>query len=181
MDDRSGPAPVDVAAVAQESGPLRWLLTGASPSGDAASAIYGTILAASLLIAIDGGPMQIVLGMVATAVVFWLAHAHVGLIRGVVREQHHVTARDVRATLRQEWPLAQASLSPAAPMLLAWLGLIGVDTARSLGVAICMLGLLAWGIVISRAAGLGRRGTLLTIGINLGLGLVLVVLKYLVH
>ncbi len=181
MGDRRAPTDVDVTAGAGETGSLRWLLPGVSPSGDAASAIYGTILAASLLIAIDGGPMQIVLGMVATAVVFWLAHAHVGLIRGVVREQHHVTGDDVRRTLRQEWPLAQASLSPAAPMLLAWLGLVSVDTARLLGVAICLLGLLAWGIVISRAAELGRRGTALTVGINLGLGLVIVILKYLVH
>lgn len=166
---------------AGESRTLRWALTGATSAGDFASAVYGTILAASLLMAINGGPITILLGVVVTAVIFWLAHVHVAILRNVVRTGRHVTWVDARHALREEWPLAQASLSPVAPMLLAAVDILTVDQARWTGIAICVIGLIAWGIVISRVAGLGRRATALTIGINVALGLVLVVLKWLVH
>lgn len=166
---------------AGESRALRWALTGATSAGDFASAVYGTILAASLLMAISGGPITILLGVVVTAVIFWLAHVHVAILRNVVRSGRHVTWADTRHALREEWPLAQASLSPVAPMLLAAVDILTVEQARWTGIAICVIGLIAWGIVISRVAGLGRRATALTIGINVALGLVLVVLKWLVH
>jgi hypothetical protein len=58
------------------------------------------------------------------------------------------------------------------------------DTAadRALGRrGICVAELVAWDVAISRLAGLGRRGTVLTIGINVVLGIVLIGLKLIVH
>lgn len=160
---------------------LRWAVTGRTSRGDFASAIYGTILAASLLMAVPGGPLQIMASVIITAVVFWLAHVHVALMRGVARTGEHVTWPTARVALIEEWPLAQASISPAAPMLLAAIGLIGVDGARWIGIAICVVSLVAWGIVVSRRANLGRQATARTIAINVTLGLTLVVLKVIVH
>lgn len=160
---------------------LRWALTGASQDGDAASAVYGTILAASILIASAGGPGVVFLTAIGTGVVFWLAHAHVALTRSVVRQGEHIDLRKVRTTLTEEWPLVQASLSPAAPLLLAMLGIIGETLATEIGIAICFVGLIAWGFVIARAARLSRRHTVIAVGINVCLGLLLVVLKVLLH
>ena len=167
--------------ITQHSRALRWALTGTARFGDAASAVYGTILAASLLIAIDGGPIMIMASIMLTALVFWLAHVHVALLRSVVRRGEHVRWRDARAVFIDEWPLAQASLTPIAPMLLAAFGLLSVADARTIGVSICVVELIAWGAVISRSADLGRRATLLTIGINAAFGLILIVLKFIVH
>lgn len=173
--------PLDLSDASKDSLLLRWALTGASRDGDAASAIYGTILAASILIASAGSPGIVFLTMISTGIVFWLAHAHVSLMRSVVRRGEHVDRHKIRATLTEEWPLVQASLSPAAPLLLAVFGVIGETLATEIGIGICFAGLIAWGLVISRAARLSRRQTLIAVGINVALGLLLVVLKTLLH
>ena len=173
--------PLDLEEAARGSLLLRWALTGASEGGDAATAVYGTILAASLLIAVGGGPGIRLLGIIGTGVVFWLAHAHVTLIRRVVRDGEHIHLPEVRHALAQEWPLVQAGVSPAAPMALAYLGLIGTERAVQAGLAICLIGLVAWGLVVARAAGLTRRQTAVAVGVNVALGLALVGLKAILH
>lgn len=166
---------------AADSRVLRWALTGGTSYGDFASAIYGTILAGSLLIAIAGGPLMIIATTLITAVVFWLAHVHVSLVREVVRSREPLTWRATRRALYEEWPLAQASLSPLVPMVLAAADLITVGEARTLGVLICLIGLIAWGIVIARVAHFGRRQTAWMITVNVTLGMALIVLKIIVH
>lgn len=160
---------------------LRLVLTGASAAGDAGSAVYGTIVAASVLLAAGGGALSIVLSMLAAGTVFWLAHAHVALVRAFVRDHTAVTGRRVADTLAQEWPIVQATFLPATPLVLAIFGVFSLDTARWFGVLICLVGLAAWGIVLSRSAHLSRRYSMMVIGINLGLGLLIVGLKVLIH
>jgi hypothetical protein len=171
----------DIAGVTSESRALRWALAGAARAGDAASAVYGTILAASLLIAVGGSPTAMLATIVVTALVFWIAHVHVELLRTVVRRGEHVSWAHARHALAHEWPLAQAALTPMAPLVLAAVGLVGVPMARTIGVSICLVQLIAWGVVISRTAGLGRRATLITVGINAAFGVALIVLKFIVH
>jgi hypothetical protein len=160
---------------------LRWAATGASASGDAGSAVYGTIVAASVLLGARGGPLSIALSMLAAGTVFWLAHAHVALLRTFVREGTRITPRRIAETLTHEWPIVQATFLPAIPLALAALGLIGVETGRWAGVLICLIGLVAWGIVVSRGARLSRSSSLLVVGINLALGLLIVILKVVIH
>ncbi len=174
-------APLDVRSEAQRRWWLRMLLTGASDGGDAASAVYGTILAASVLVAVEAGPLITLLAVLATGVVFWLAHVHVAVMRGVVRGGEHVDAARIRHAMVEEWPLVQACVSPALPLLLAVVGVISTTTAINAGLAICLLGLVAWGVVVSRAAELNRRQTVLAVGINAGLGVLMIVLKAILH
>ena len=173
--------PLDLDSAAKNSLLLRWALTGASQDGDAASAVYGTILAASILIASAGGPGTVFLTVIGTGLVFWLAHAHVALMRRVVRNGEHIDRARVRQALTEEWPLVQASLTPAAPLLLAIFGIISEAAAADIGILVCFTGLVAWGIVVARAAQLDRRHTTLGVGINVALGLLLVLLKVLLH
>ena len=175
--------PLDLHDHAERSWWLRLMLTGRSEGGDAASAVYGTILAASVLIVAysSSSALPAFLGVVGTGIVFWLAHAHVTIMRRVVRDGQHVDARVIRHALTEEWPLVQASLTPAAPLVLAMFGLIEVWVAVDIGVGLCFLSLIAWGIVVARAADLTRRQTLLAIGINAAFGVLLMVLKVLVH
>ena len=174
-------APLNLDDAAKDSVLLRWARTGASQDGDAASAVYGTILAASILIASAGGAGTVFLTVIGTGIVFWLAHAHVAVMRRVVRHGEHIDAHKIRKALTEEWPLVQASLSPAAPLILAMLGIIGETLATDIGILICFVGLVAWGIVVARAAQLSRRHTALAVGINVSLGLLLVVLKVILH
>jgi len=169
--------PLDLQGTVDDSRALRWALTGASRDGDAASAVYGTILAASILIASYGTALEIFISVIGTGLVFWLAHAHVSLMRRVVRRGQTIKTKDVIYTLTEEWPLVQAGLVPAAPMVLAMAGVMSTDNAANLGILICFVGLVAWGIVVARAAELSRRASILAVGVNVGLGLLLVLLK----
>jgi hypothetical protein len=65
--------------------------------------------------------------------------------------------------------------------LLAMVGIISAETAADLGILICFIGLVAWGIVVARAAKLSRRASILAVGVNVGLGLLLVLLKAILH
>ena len=169
--------PLDLQSAVDDSRALRWAITGASKGGDAASAVYGTILAASILIASYGTAVEIFISVIGTGLVFWLAHAHVSVMRRVVRGGQAVTAKDVRRSLTHEWPLVQSSLMPAAPMVLAMVGVVSTDNAANLGILICFVGLIAWGIVVARAAEFSRRASIFAVSVNVGLGLLLVLLK----
>lgn len=169
--------PLDLQGTVDNSRALRWAITGASKDGDAASAVYGTILAASILIASYGTAFEIFISVIGTGLVFWLAHAHVSLMRRVVRRGQTIKTKDVLHTLTEEWPLVQAGLVPAAPMVLAMTGIVSTDNAANLGILICFVGLIAWGIVVARAAELSRRASILAVSVNVGLGLLLVLLK----
>ena len=110
---------LDVSSVTAQSRALRWALTGSARYGDGASAVYGTILTASLLIAVTGDAVMVMGTIALTVLVFWLAHVHVAILRRVVRTGEHVDWAAAHAALIEEWPLAQASLTPLAPILLA--------------------------------------------------------------
>lgn len=160
---------------------LRWVLTGATSAGDAGSAVYGTIVAASVLLASGDGALTTILAMLAAGTVFWLAHAHVALIRDLVGGTRTITGAQVAVTLTREWPIVQATFLPAAPLVLAVIGVISLDTSRWIAVGVCLVGLLAWGVVLARTARLSRRYAALVISINVLLGLLIVVLKVLIH
>ena len=169
--------PLDLQGTVDDSRALRWAITGASKGGDAASAVYGTILAASILIASYGTAVEIFISVIGTGLVFWLAHAHVTVMRRVIRGGQTVEAKDIRRALIEEWPLVQSSLVPAAPMVLAMVGIVNTENAANLGILICFVGLVAWGIVVARAAELSRRASILAVSVNVGHGLLLVLLK----
>ena len=168
-------------AQAQRHWWLRMMLTGASQGGDAASAVYGTILAASILITVTADAFDTFLAVIVTGIVFWLAHVHVAVTRRVIHDKQHIGWPEIRRSLIEEWPLVQASISPAAPLVLAMLGLIGVNAAIDLGLVICLAGLFAWGIVVSRIAHLTRRQTAIAVLVNVGFGVLLVILKSIIH
>lgn len=172
------PTPHDIA---QRHWWLRMMLTGGSEGGDAASAIYGTILAASILVAVTAEALDTFLAVIVTGAVFWLAHVHVAVTRRILRDRQHVGWPEVRHTLIEEWPLVQASFSPAAPLVLAMVGLISTRAAVDLGLAICLLGLTAWGIVVARTARLSRRQGLFAVGVNVAFGVLLIGLKAVIH
>ena len=62
-------------------------------------------------------------------------------------------------------------------MVLAMVGIVNTENAANLGILICFVGLVAWGIVVARAAELSRRASILAVSVNVGLGLLLVLLK----
>ena len=151
-----------------------------SPS-DYAGAIYGSLLAASVVAGTGPGhqppnPGQLIALLLATGVVFWLAHVYAHLV-GEKSSRALVSLTEFRVCARREWPIVQAAVPPAAAVGIGvFLGLSDAGAAW-LALAVAVGSQLGWALYVAAKAG-ATRGRLVAAGvINLLLGLVIVLLK----
>jgi hypothetical protein len=151
--------------------------------GSAIQAVYGLILATSVIAVSydthDAG--RVGSAVLVTAVVFWLAHVYAYLLGRDVVQARRPSAEEVGNALREHGSLVQAVL----PLVLVLgLGAVGAvpDRAALLGATvIALVELAAAGGYAAARGGAGLRGTAVSAGIAPGLGLVIVLLKALVH
>jgi hypothetical protein len=149
---------------------------------DYAAAIYGSLLAASVVVGAAAGghydlsPFRLAVLLLATGLVFWLAHAYARLVGDRL---HHAAAdrREIRRVARHEWPLFQTAVGPAAAALL--FGLVGASdqAAAWAALVVALVQQVGWATFTTARAGAGRLLVLGTALGNLVLGLLIVVLK----
>ncbi|WP_051711271.1 hypothetical protein [Streptomyces sp. NRRL S-350] len=158
-------------------------LPGPVPDGrgsrtDYAGAVYGSMLAASVIAASgvhEPHPrLTLILLLVITGVVFWIAHVY-AQVAGEREVGRRVRWRTVRQVARHEWPLVEASALPALAVLVSpWLG-AGENAWLALGVAVAQQ--VAWATLGARRAGATSGQTAVEGLVNLLLGLVIVAAK----
>jgi hypothetical protein len=147
-------------------------------------AIYGSMLAGSVVVGAAAGaggdyhvePVRLAVLLVATGLVFWLAHAYAMFVGD--RISHTMLDRaEIRRVARHEWPLLQAALPPAAAALLV--GLLGGSDAAAGWVAllVAIAAQVSWATVATRRSGASGPLVLLSGVVNLVLGLLIVILK----
>jgi hypothetical protein len=155
------------------------------PPANLARTIYGTILSTALISAYseypNADPGQIAIAVVFTSAIFWLAHAYSDALAQEAERGEGSPLATARQSLVGEWPLMLGSLPPAAPLLLAPLGLVSDYTAENLAIASGIALVAGWGFVIARRRRLGPVGSLITIAASASFGLVIVGLKAYVH
>ncbi|MFG1813637.1 hypothetical protein ACGFIF_07740 [Kribbella sp. NPDC049174] len=161
---------VDAARAGQERQP-----------SDYAGAIYGSLLAASVVAGTGPGkdpphPVELMVLLLATGVVFWLSHVYAHLV-GERGTGTHLSARHFRAAARRDWPIVQAAVPPAAAAGIgALLGMSDSGVAwLALGVAVGAQ--LGWALYVAAKADATRHRMVAVGVVNLVLGLVLVALK----
>jgi|1186.fasta_scaffold113607_2 hypothetical protein len=147
-------------------------------------AIYGSMLAASVIVGaaaggrggFEMGPPRLAVLLVVTGVVFWLAHGYARLV-GEHLQHTVLSAREIGAVARHEWPLLGAALPPAAVALL--LGLFGTSNTAAAWAAliVAIAGQVGWATVTTFRAGASSAVVLLSALINMALGLFIVMLK----
>jgi protein-S-isoprenylcysteine O-methyltransferase Ste14 len=150
-----------------------------------AAAIYGTIVAAGVLAvssaAADDGSdaLETAVYMVATVVVLWLAHAWAHTLGDRAVSEHE--ARELRQVLVHDLPLALSVLPALAALALA--SLFGASDERAIDAAIwvCAIVLGAAGAGIARREGASTLNVIGSAAGTAALGMVLVVLKAVVH
>jgi hypothetical protein len=161
---------VDAAKLVPERGP-----------SDYAGAIYGSLLAASVVAGTGPGqepphPGQLIALLLATGVVFWLSHVYAHLV-GERSTGSLLSPKEFRVAARRDWPIVQAAVPPAAA---AGIGaLLGLSNAGAawLALAVAVGSQLGWALYVAANAGAGR-GRMVAVGVvNLILGLVIVLLK----
>ena len=148
------------------------------------AAIYGSILAASLVGALgaaDAPPREITLSLLATTIVFAVAHAWSEAVgERIVLRQHGSLAR-LLELIRREWPLVEAGFVPGAAVALAWAGVWSADFGTTLALILAVLQLVGWGVVVGLRTYDHWLQALVVGAVNGFLGLILVALKIAVH
>jgi hypothetical protein len=163
----------------------RWRPRVARTTGSVTEAIYGLILATSVIAVsreYDSSNAGVVgVTVLVTGLVFWLAHVYARVLAGSVSRQRMLDRSEVREVLRHDWPLVEAT----APLLLILaLGVLDVVPDRGAILAATLAALVelaAAGAYAARSSGAGLRGTALSALIAVILGSAVVLLKALVH
>ena len=148
-----------------------------TPGRDYTAAIYGSVLAASVIVGSgnsrDPGPLAILL--LISGVVFWLAHVYAETAASL-HGGWHLTA--IGTALRHEWPLVFAAVPPAITLLIAAaLPEIGPTEGIWLALFVAILEQQAWGLAAARRARLTGSALTGTVLLNLLIGGLIVALK----
>ncbi|MFI7439338.1 hypothetical protein [Nonomuraea indica] len=146
-----------------------------------AGAVYGSLLAASVVAgsAADGTPMaagDLVVVLISTGVVFWLAHLYVQ----VIGQRATLTWRRLRDAGRREWPLAQAAVPPAIAAAMASALGLSDTVATWAAMTVAVTAQVGWAVAAAVRTRYDRGVVVLSGLANLVLGLAIVVLKTLV-
>lgn len=100
---------------------------------DVAGFVYGTILVLAVVTALStdssSGPGVVLEVVLATAVVFWLAHAYAETLQVRLQRTGRTLIADARATLVREATLLEAAILPSIPLALAAAGVFDRDAA----------------------------------------------------
>ncbi|WUH89143.1 hypothetical protein OG900_02685 [Streptomyces sp. NBC_00433] len=147
---------------------------------DYAGALYGSLLAASVIAAAsavgDSPRLQLVVLLLVTGLVFWAAHvyAHLAGERLAGRRLGWAEARRVG---RREWPIVEAAVLPAAAVALSPLLGLGLSGTAWLALAIAVAQQVAWACIGALHAGASRAMASVEGMVNLVLGLAIVLAK----
>ena len=168
-------------ARAAAKGALAWADRVTGVSGSA----YGTILASSIIAALSykkrGDPWVMIGALLATELVFAIAHALSSLLERGRSGGGPPSAADVRGALRYEWPVLKAAWPAVILLLIAGAGLLSADAAVNLALVINAAILFAWGFALMRGRGSTVVAALATGAVACVLGVALVVLKVALH
>jgi hypothetical protein len=146
-----------------------------------ASTVFGTITAMATIAAygraFPDNPWRVEELVVSTAVVLWIAHVYTHALSESISERRPLRFPRLRTLGRRELGILLAAVPPSVALTLGALGLFD-ETASiwlAIGVGLATLGL--EGGRYAQIEHLGTRGTLAAVAANLGLGLVVVLLK----
>jgi hypothetical protein len=161
----------------------------AAEHANPARAIYGTILVMAVITALSHDDSvtsaQLIAGVLATTLVFWVAHVYAEVlgrrVAGEGEEEGRPRWADVVAAARGEWPLVEAALLPVLALVVGLVGLVETQTAVWIATGAGVVELFGYGISAGRRLKLSVGGTVVVGVVNGALGLVIVALKVLVH
>ena len=148
-----------------------------------AGAVYGTIVVLAALIAGASAykhDLWRLEGVVASSVlVLWVAHMYAHGVGQSLEIGRRLTGAERRAVARREMSIVLAAVLPLSVVTLGALGVLGSSTALWVAFGIGIATLTVQGVRYAQLERFGLLGTLLAVGINVALALVLVAVKVL--
>ncbi|MFI8090563.1 hypothetical protein ACIF9R_19940 [Streptomyces sp. NPDC086080] len=147
---------------------------------DYTGGVYGSMLAASVIVGagtLGAFPrLELVLLLLLTGVVFWIAHVHAQLF-GARLAQRGPDRGVVLRVCREEWTIVKAAVPPAVAVGVGPVLGLGVQAGQWFALSVAVTGQVGWSVAAARQAGAGRRMLLLSAVVNLVLGLVILSCK----
>ncbi|MEU3985363.1 hypothetical protein AB0F77_35780 [Streptomyces sp. NPDC026672] len=166
-----------------EQGELRAGTAEPRARADYTGGVYGSMLAASVIIGVGSAGQvrrtELVVLLLLTGVVFWLAHVHAQLF-GARLAQRSLDRRIVLHVMRDEWPIVKAAVPSAVAVAVSPLLGLGIEGSLWLALAVAVAGQVGWSLAAAVRAGASRRLLVFSASVNLLLGLVIVVFKIIV-
>lgn len=148
--------------------------------GDVASTVYGTVVAMATLTAAyatEDHPARLALIEASSAIVLWLAHLHAHLLGESLSAGRRISFTDVQRVARAQAGIVLAALPATVCLVLGAAGALGEQTAVALAFGAGVVVLTIAGIRYSRLEKLRGSARLVLIAVNVGLGLLIVLLK----
>lgn len=144
--------------------------------------ITGTVVSTAVVAAAAGHleETRLVLAILATAFIYWLAHVHARTVGDAVRHRTHPTDA-LREALAETWPILAASLLPAAILLITQLAGVAIRTGAWIAVIASTALLTIYSFVAGRRGGLGLGGSLVSAAVGAMLGILIIGLKAGLH
>ena len=163
----------------------RWRPRVAGTTGSVTEAIYGLILATSV-IAVSAEYASSNAGVVGvtvlvSGVVFWLAHVYARVLAGSITHHRTPNRSEVREALRHDWPLVEVTVPLVLILALGVLDVVPDKAAILAATLAALVELGAAGGYAARRSGAGPGGTVVSAFIAVMLGAAIVLLKALVH
>lgn len=180
VDDRQHVAGSrDTAATRGPLMELKTLIIGTRET--IAGTVYGTIVVLSVITAgakaFEHAPWQLAAIAAVTVVVFWVAHVYAHGLGESLSIGRRLTPSELAAIARRESSILLAAVAPVAMIVLGALGAVAVSTALWLAVGAGVATLTVQGVRYARLERLSRVGTIITVAVNLALGLTIALLK----
>jgi hypothetical protein len=154
--------------------------TPAAKRTDYAGAVYGSMLAASVVAtasAVGDYPrLQLGILLIVTGLVFWGAHVY-ARVAGERQIGHGLSWREGRHVARHEWPIVEAAVLPAAAVLISPVLGLGLPGTAWLALGVAVVQQVAWAFTGAIRAGASRRQAAFEGLANLVLGLIIVAAK----
>jgi hypothetical protein len=142
--------------------------------------VYGTIVVMAVIAAApsnDSDAVRIAALVVATSVVFWLAHVYAHSLELSVVRGERLTVRGIKEVALHQAPILSAAVLPTGALLLGAFDLVGDRRAVLLALAAGTAALAGQSLAYARIEMLSLLGTATLVMANLLLGLTLVGLK----
>jgi len=146
-----------------------------------AGTVFGTITAMATVAAygraFPDSPWRVEELVASTAAVLWIAHVYTHGLAESLSEGRALRPARVRRLAGRELGILLAAVPPSVALLLGALGLLDETASIWLALAVGLVTLALEGVRYARIERLGAAGTLVAVAANMGLGLLVVLLK----
>jgi len=144
--------------------------------------ITGTVVSAAVIAASAGHleDTRLVIAILGTALIYWLAHLHARTLGDAVKHRTHPVDA-LKEALAETWPILAAALVPAVILIILQLFGVNIRIDAWIAVVACTVLLTGYSFFAGRRGGLSFGGSVLSACIGALLGMLVIGLKASLH